>query len=61
MVILRDGFFYPTLTQIIESFRAHHQSIYLLNNKLPEIPEYAKIQFYMMTLLDVLGYITWVR
>ena len=23
--------------------------------KLPEVPEYAKMQFHMMTLLDVLG------
>ena len=24
-------------------------------NKLPEVPEYVKMQFHMMTLLDVLG------
>ena len=35
--------------------------IYLFENKLPEVPEYAKMQFHMMTLLDVLGKITWVR
>ena len=29
--------------------------IYLFQNKLPEVPEYAKKQFHMMTLLDVLG------
>ena len=29
--------------------------IYLFYNKLPEVPEYAKMQFHMMTLLDVLG------
>ena len=30
-------------------------------NKLPEVPEYAKIQFHKMTILDVLGKIAWVR
>ena len=30
-------------------------------NKLPEVPEYANMQFHMMTLLDVLGKIAWVR
>ena len=33
--------------------------IYLF--KLPEVPEYAKMQFRMMTLLDLLGKIAWVR
>ena len=35
--------------------------IYLFQNKLPEVPEYTKMQFYMLTLLDVLGKIAWVR
>ena len=35
--------------------------IYLFQNKLPEVPEYAMMQFHMMTLLDVLGKIAWVR
>ena len=35
--------------------------IYLYKNKLPEVPEYAKMKFHMMTLLDVLGKISWVR
>ena len=35
--------------------------IHLFLNKLPEIPEYATMQFHMMTLLDVLGKIAWVR
>ena len=30
-------------------------------NKLSKVPEYAKMQFHMMTLLDVLGKIAWVR
>ena len=37
-------------------------SIYLfIINKLPEVPEYAKMQFHMMTLVDVLGKTAWVR
>ena len=35
--------------------------IYLFENKLSEVPEYSKMQFHMMTLLDVLGTIAWVR
>ena len=35
--------------------------IYLFLNKLPEVPESAKMQFHKMTLLDVLGKIAWVR
>ena len=35
--------------------------IYLFQNKLPEVPEYAKMQFHMMTLLDILGKVAWVR
>ena len=37
--------------------------IYLFWNKLPEVPEYAKMQFQMMTFLDVLGKLAchWVR
>ena len=30
-------------------------------NKLPEVPEYAKMLFHMMTLIDVMGKIAWVR
>ena len=54
MVIPRDGLFYPTHTRIMYSFLAHH-CFNLFINKLPEIPEYAKMQFHMMTLLDALG------
>ena len=36
-------------------------AVYVLKKKLPEVPEYSKMQFYMMTLLDVLGKIAWVR
>ena len=35
--------------------------IYLFLNKLTEVPEYPKMQFHMMTLLDVLGKMAWVR
>ena len=35
--------------------------LYLFENKLPEIPEYAMMQFHMMTLLDAKGKIAWVR
>ena len=31
----------------------------VLFNKLVEAPEYAKMQFHMMALLDVLGNIAW--
>ena len=34
---------------------------YISLNKLPEVPEYAKMQFNMMTLLDVPGKIPLVR
>ena len=45
-----NGFFF-LLTTVFICFK----------NQLPEIPEYAKVQFHMMTLLDVLGKIAWVR
>ena len=35
--------------------------IYLFQNKLPEVPECAEMQLHMMTLLDVLGKIAWIR
>ena len=50
------------------NFLAHHWFylfihffIFRFQNKLAEVPEYAKMQFHMMTLLDVLGKIAWVR
>ena len=36
-------------------------SIYLFQNKHTEVPEFAKMQFHRMTLLDVLGKIALVR
>ena len=35
--------------------------IYLFQNKLPEVPEYAKMQFQVITLLDVVCNMAWVR
>ena len=35
--------------------------IYQFWNKLPEVSEYPKMQFNMMTLLDNLGKMAWVR
>ena len=60
--------FYPTLTRIIDSFSCSPLFLFIfliiylfILNKLPEVPEYAKMQFHMLTLLDVLGKIAWVR
>ena len=50
--------FYPTLTRpmFVFSCSLFLLFIYLLFlNKLPEVPEYAKMQFHKMRLLDVLG------
>ena len=49
-----NGFFFLLTTVFIYLF------IYSLYNTLPEIPEYANMQFHLMTLLDVLGKIAWV-
>ena len=52
MVILRDGFFYPTLTRIMDSFSFSqlflfiYVFIYLFLNKLLEVPGFAKMQFH---------------
>ena len=50
MVTLRDGFFYPTRTRIMDSFSCSPLFLFII----PEFPEYAKIQFHMMTLLAML-------
>ena len=49
-MILRDRFFYPSLTGIMDSFSCS-PLFFLFENKLPEVPEYAKMQFHMMTSL----------
>ena len=48
MVIPRDEFFYPTLARIMDSFYCS-QMFFL--DKLPEVPEYAKMQFHILTSL----------
>ena len=45
-----NGFFFLPISDFF---------IYLF--KLPEVPEYAKIQFHMLVVLDVLGKIAWVK
>ena len=49
--------FYPILTRIMDSFSC--SPLYLIIFSI--YPEYAEMQFQMMTLLDVLGKIAWVR
>ena len=49
MAIPSDKFFCPTLTGIMESFSS--STLFFILNKLPEVPEYAKMQFHMMTSL----------
>ena len=63
MVILKDVFFYSILTRIMDSFSCSPLVLFInsYQNKLSEVPEYAKMQFHMITLLDALGKITWVR
>ena len=49
MVLPRDRFFYSNFTGTMDSFFAHH-CVFILK-KLPEVPEIAKMQLYMMTSL----------
>ena len=60
MVIPREGFFYPTLTQMIDSFSCSPLVLFIYLFIYFKT-EYAKMQFHMMILLDVLGKIAWVR
>ena len=50
MVIVRDEFFYPILTQIIDTFSCStlNTAFIYLKKKLPEVPEYAKMLHNMM-------------
>ena len=41
--------------------RVNHSTTEPLRSQFPEVPEYAKMQFYMMTLFDALGKMAWVR
>ena len=50
-----NGFFFLLTTVLINLF------INLFFKKLPVVPAYARRQFHMMTLLDVLGKIAWVQ
>ena len=47
MVILSDRFFYFTLTRISDSCSCSPLFV-LFKYNLPEVPEYAKIQFHMV-------------
>ena len=53
-----NGFFY---THMNNGFFFLLTIVFLIYLLLPEVTEYAKMQFHMMTLLDVLGKIAWVR
>ena len=48
---------FPDISYLSETQKNNFQFL----NKLPEVPEYTKMQFHMMTLLDVLGKIAWIR
>ena len=54
-----NGFFFLLTTVFIYLFI--YSFMYSFQNKLPEIPEYDKMQFHMMSLLDVRSKIAWVR
>ena len=56
----KNNGFYFLLTTVLFIF-FFFLYIYLFLNKLPEDTENAKMQFHMMTLLDILGKIAWVR
>ena len=59
----KNGFFF-LLTTVIYLFIylfIYSFIFFVYLKKLPVVPEYAKMQFHMMTLLDVLGKIAWVR
>ena len=54
-----NGFFFLLITVFI--YLLIYLFIYLFQNKLPEVPDYAKMQFHNMTLLEVMGKKAWVR
>ena len=58
-----NGLFFLLTTVLLYICSFIYLSIYLsiYFTKLPEVPEYAKMQFHMITLLDVLGKIARVR
>ena len=54
-----NGFFFFFFAD--QPFFIIYLFIYLFQNKLPAIPDYAKMQYHMMTSLNVLGKKAWVR
>ena len=57
----RDGFSFSTLIRIMDFFfLLTTVSVIYFKIILPEVPENLKMRF-LMTLLDVLGKITWVK
>ena len=57
----RDRFFYPTLIRTIDFFLAQNCFYLFILKKFQNDPEYAKTQLHLMTLLDALNKIAWVR
>ena len=55
----KNGFFFLLTNGFI--YFIFYLFINVFLKKLLEVPEYAKMQFHMMTLLDVLGKIAWVK
>ena len=55
--LTNNGFFFLHTTVFISFFLSFFLSlfIYLFQNKLPEVREYSKMQFHMLTFLVVLG------
>ena len=53
MVITRDRFFDPILTQIMDSFSCSPSNtvFYVLKQILPDVPEYAEMRHDIMTVL----------
>ena len=61
MVIPNDGFFYSTHTRIVDSFSCTPLFLFInlfIEEKLPEVPEFAKVQFHMMTFHESMGNIS---
>ena len=50
-VIPSDGFFYPTLTQLSDSFSCSLDIAFYVEKRLPEVPKYAEMRHIMMTSL----------
>ena len=60
MVIPRDRFFYPSFTQIMDSFSCSPlNTAFYIEKRLPEVPKYAERQNDMITSLDHINNVTW--